>query len=144
MSGSGLFVGELAVVTGSASNIGRSIARTLAREGAAVVLVDIDSRRNAETAAEIAAFAAKPEQVITDLGARDGWKAVIDGLGPRVPHMLVHAACPPRHEKDTPLAVDEATFDAMLNTNVRSGFMSASMVMSASCSPHAHASSTSS
>jgi 3-oxoacyl-[acyl-carrier protein] reductase len=36
--------------------------------------------------------------------------------------MLVHSACPPRREADHAMAVTEATFDAMLNTNVRSGF----------------------
>jgi NAD(P)-dependent dehydrogenase (short-subunit alcohol dehydrogenase family) len=123
MSNMSLFAGELAVVTGSASNIGRGIAAALAREGALVVLVDIDARRNAEVAAEIATTGTRCEQVVTDLSVRDGWKAVFDALGSRVPHMLVHAACPARHEKDTPLAVDEATFDAMLTTNVRSGFL---------------------
>jgi 3-oxoacyl-[acyl-carrier protein] reductase len=41
---------------------------------------------------------------------------------PRTPTLFVHSACPPRFETDTPLAVEEATWDAMANTNVRSGF----------------------
>ncbi|MDH3582427.1 MAG: SDR family oxidoreductase, partial [Hyphomicrobiales bacterium] len=32
-------------------------------------------------------------------------------------------ACPARHERDTVRAVSEETFDAMLNVNVRSGFL---------------------
>jgi NAD(P)-dependent dehydrogenase (short-subunit alcohol dehydrogenase family) len=36
--------------------------------------------------------------------------------------MFVHSASPPRREVDTALAVSEATWDGMLNTNVRSGF----------------------
>jgi NAD(P)-dependent dehydrogenase (short-subunit alcohol dehydrogenase family) len=39
-----------------------------------------------------------------------------------VPHIFVHSACPRRLEADTPLAVSEETWDAMLTTNVRSGF----------------------
>jgi 3-oxoacyl-[acyl-carrier protein] reductase len=123
LSGVKLFDGEFAVVTGSASNIGRGIATALAREGAQVLLADIDPGRNAEVAGAIAGTGGAVEQVIADLGKRDGWKAVATALGDRTPHMLVHAACPPRHETDTPLAVDEATFDAMLNVNIRSGFM---------------------
>jgi NAD(P)-dependent dehydrogenase (short-subunit alcohol dehydrogenase family) len=49
----GLFKSERALVTGSASSIGRGIAVALAREGAEVVLCDIDAARNAETQALI-------------------------------------------------------------------------------------------
>lgn len=122
MAETGLFAGELAVVTGAASNIGRAIARTLAREGARVVLADVDADRNGTVAREIADAGGAAETVVADLSSRDGWKAVLAALGDRVPAILVHSACPRRHEKDTPLAVDEATFDGMLNTNVRSGF----------------------
>ena len=34
----------------------------------------------------------------------------------------MHSASPPRREADGPLTVSEATWDAMVNTNVRSGF----------------------
>jgi NAD(P)-dependent dehydrogenase (short-subunit alcohol dehydrogenase family) len=36
--------------------------------------------------------------------------------------MLVHSASPPRKEVDGPLTVSEETWDAMQNTNLRSGF----------------------
>jgi 3-oxoacyl-[acyl-carrier protein] reductase len=117
------FPGELAVVTGSASNIGRAIALALAREGATVILADIDDARNATVARDIQIGGGNAEAVHVDLAERDGWKAIPAALGARVPDMFVHSACPRRHETDTPLAVDEVTFDAMLNTNVRSGLM---------------------
>ena len=37
--------------------------------------------------------------------------------------MFVHSACPQRHETDLVANVSEETFDAMVNTNVRSGFL---------------------
>ena len=55
MTSDGLFPGELAVVTGAASNIGRAIAKALAREGATVILADINADGNAATAREIEA-----------------------------------------------------------------------------------------
>ena len=42
VTGPGRVAGKVAVVTGSASGIGRVTALTLAREGAAVVIADID------------------------------------------------------------------------------------------------------
>jgi 3-oxoacyl-[acyl-carrier protein] reductase len=145
MTSAALFTSELAVVTGSASNIGRAIARALAREGATVVLADVNAEGNAVTARDIAAaggdasglhatadFIAAAggtcEAVTVDLAGRDGWRAIVDHLGTRTPHMLVHAACPPRREADHALAVSEDTFDAMVNTNVRSGFLLARAV----------------
>jgi 3-oxoacyl-[acyl-carrier protein] reductase len=118
----GLFPGELAIVTGSASNIGRAIAMALAREGATVLLTDIDGARCAAVADDIAAAGGQAEVVVADLAQRDGWRAIIPALGDRTPDMFVHSACPRRHERDTSLVVDEETFDGMLNTNVRSGF----------------------
>ena len=53
----GLFNGQCALVTGSASNIGRAIAEALAAEGARVLLADIDPERNAATLAAITAAA---------------------------------------------------------------------------------------
>jgi NAD(P)-dependent dehydrogenase (short-subunit alcohol dehydrogenase family) len=47
--------GKVAIVTGAASGIGRASAMLFAREGAKVVVADIDARRGEETAAEIIA-----------------------------------------------------------------------------------------
>jgi len=46
--------GRVAIVTGGASGIGRGIASVLASEGAHVVVADIDTRRAAEAASELA------------------------------------------------------------------------------------------
>jgi 3-oxoacyl-[acyl-carrier protein] reductase len=117
----GLFRGETALVTGSASNIGRAIALALAREGAAVRCVDVDAARNAQTVADIAAAGGKAEAIVADLSTKDGWKPVLPE-GDASISMFVHSASPPRREADGALTVSEETWDAMTNTNVRSGF----------------------
>ena len=118
----GLFRGEAALVTGSASNIGRAIAMALAREGAAVRLVDINAERNCKVADEITSAGGSAEAVTADLSTADGWRAALPPQD-QPAAMFVHSASPPRREADGPLTVSEATWDAMVNTNVRSGFL---------------------
>src|SRR5690606_32100496 len=122
MTAQGLFTGESALVTGSASNIGRGIALALAREGAHVVLADIDMERNAAVAREIGSAGGSAETLSADLSQPQGWKDVIEAVDGRLPQMFVHSACPRRLESDTALDVSEETWDAMATTNVRAGF----------------------
>lgn len=122
MTAQGLFSGERAVVTGSASNIGRGIAVALAREGAHVVLADIDMERNAAVAREVGDAGGSAETITVDLSQPGGWKEIMAAIDGRLPEMLVHSACPRRIESDLPAVVSEETWDAMLTTNVRSGF----------------------
>jgi 3-oxoacyl-[acyl-carrier protein] reductase len=117
----GLFRGEHALVTGSASNIGKAIAMTLAREGAQVRCVDVDPIRNAATVEDIKRGGGTAEAVTADLSTADGWRVALPGASQPLA-MFVHSASPPRREADSALAVSEATWDAMVNTNLRSGF----------------------
>lgn len=118
----GLFKGECALVTGSASNIGRAIAEALAAEGATVLLADVDPERNEATHRAIAEAGGVSELVTSDLSVPDGWRRLLAEVGDRPVNMLVHSACPPRREIDNAEAVEEATFDAFHNVNVRSGY----------------------
>ncbi len=89
-----LFPGETALVTGSASNIGRAIAMALAREGAAVRCVDIDAARNAAAVEEIAKAASDLE---TDLiiMATHGRSGVSRWVWGSVADRILRAACVP-------------------------------------------------
>jgi 3-oxoacyl-[acyl-carrier protein] reductase len=118
----GLFRGESALVTGSASNIGRAMAIALAREGATVRLADIDEARNKAVAEEIAQSGGKAEAITVDLSTTEGWRGVLPREGSEPDAMFVHSASPQRREADGPLSVSEATWDGMINTNLRSGF----------------------
>ena len=118
----GLFKGERALVTGSASNIGRAIAEALAKEGAAVILADVDPVRNAVTLEAVKAAGGQATAIDCDLSTKDGWKALVAKLGDEAVDMFVHSAAPPRKEADHAMAVEEDTFDGMLNVNLRSGF----------------------
>lgn len=120
----GLLHGDTALVTGAASGIGRGIAVTLAREGAHVVLSDLDGESGASLAAELEA-----PFIPADLSQRGAaatlFAAAQAAIGPL--SILVHSACPRRLEAQTAMAVTEDAFDRMLDVTVRSGFLLAQL-----------------
>jgi 3-oxoacyl-[acyl-carrier protein] reductase len=120
----GLLKGDTALVTGAASGIGRGIATALAREGARVVLADIDAARGAPVAAALQKEGFDARFVPTDLAKADGAAALLrqtlDALGSL--SVLVHSASPRRLESDNILAVSEETWHGMLAVNLHAGF----------------------
>ena len=57
--------GKTAIVTGGGSNIGRAIALTLAREGANVVIAELDEAQGKKVADQANALKAGGETVVT-------------------------------------------------------------------------------
>jgi NAD(P)-dependent dehydrogenase (short-subunit alcohol dehydrogenase family) len=120
-----LLEGDAALVTGSASGIGRAIAAALAQEGARVVCADVDPARGEAAAAEIRGAGGDVRFIPADLAQRDGAAQLLGRIagdfGPL--SILVHSASPPRKEADHIFNVSDATWDAMLDVNLRSGFV---------------------
>jgi len=61
------FAGQVAVITGAASGIGRGLARTAARAGMRVVMADIEVSALEEAAADVASLGAETLAVPTDV-----------------------------------------------------------------------------
>jgi 3-oxoacyl-[acyl-carrier protein] reductase len=120
----GLFGGDIALVTGAASGIGRGIAKALAEEGARLVLSDVDADAVEVAAADIRAEGGEAKVIAADLSGSDGHSALFAAasaaFGPL--SIFVHSASPRRHESENAATVTEAQWDAMINTNLRSGF----------------------
>lgn len=119
-----LLEGDGALVTGAASGIGRGIAIALAREGARVVLADVEAAGAEEAAAALRKQGDDARFLHADLAAAHGPAALLeqslDALGTL--SILVHAASPRRLEADTVLEVGADTWERMLAVNLRAGF----------------------
>jgi len=120
-----LLVADTALVTGVASGIGRGVAIALAREGARVVLSDVDASRGEDAAAALRKEGSDARFLPADLATIDGpaalYKQVLDVVGPL--SVFVHSASPRRFESDHILAVSDDTWDQMLAVNLRAGFI---------------------
>jgi NAD(P)-dependent dehydrogenase (short-subunit alcohol dehydrogenase family) len=75
---------HIAVVTGSASGIGRAIAAGYAREGARVVLLDINADAAAEAAKEIRDAGGKAESFALDVTSREACLAIAKEIATKV------------------------------------------------------------
>ena len=65
------FAGKCAVITGAGAGIGKVYAHALAKEGAAIVIADIDDAVGQQAAAEIEDVGGKAIAVTTDVAAED-------------------------------------------------------------------------
>src|SRR5438105_8586484 len=81
-----LLQNHIAVITGAGPGIGRAIAAGYAREGARVVLLDVNEKAAAEAATEIRAARGSAESFALDVGSREGCNAmakqIADEVGP--------------------------------------------------------------
>jgi NAD(P)-dependent dehydrogenase (short-subunit alcohol dehydrogenase family) len=74
-----LLQNHIAVVTGAASGIGRAIAAGYAREGAQVVLLDMNEKALAEAAQEIRSAGGRAESFVLNVTRREDCVAVATG-----------------------------------------------------------------
>lgn len=82
--------GKIAVVSGAASGLGQAIAQMLAREGASVVLADIDDKRGQAALQAIHAQGGRASFVHLDVAQEADWAAAMDHV--RARHGGLHIA----------------------------------------------------
>jgi 3(or 17)beta-hydroxysteroid dehydrogenase len=73
----GRVAGKAAIVTGAASGIGRATALLLAKEGAKVVVADIDEANGQKVAGEIESEGGKAVFIKHDVASEDSWREVV-------------------------------------------------------------------
>src|SRR5262249_60129748 len=72
--------GKIALVTGGASGIGEACVETLAREGAAVVISDIDDGRGNDLAASLTAAGQKAIYLRHDVTDETRWQEIVSEI----------------------------------------------------------------
>src|SRR5687767_9354167 len=113
--------GQVALVTGAGSGIGRAIAILFAREGARVVVADVDGRTAAATARRIGANRALSLQMdVADAESVKAGFAAIDGRWRRLDVAVTNAAIEPIVPF---LDLTEATWDRVIDVNLKGTFL---------------------
>ncbi len=118
-----LFAGQVHVVTGGGSGIGRCTAHELARLGAMVVIVGRKPEKLDAVAGEIAADGGRAETAPADIRDEDAVKELAAGIVSRHGriHGLVNNA---GGQFPAPLMViNKKGFDAVVSTNLTGGFL---------------------
>ncbi|MGQ0610356.1 MAG: SDR family NAD(P)-dependent oxidoreductase [Paracoccaceae bacterium] len=120
--------GRVAFLTGAASGIGRAGALALAREGAEVVVTDLDGASASAVAAEIRAAGGRAEALALDAADDAAVLAAIDAVAARgrldILHSHVGIQVPGRLTE-----IDAAGMDASWRLNVRAHFVAARAAM---------------
>src|SRR2546428_7786094 len=84
--------GKVAIVTGGASGIGAACAMTLAREGAKVVVTDLDASRGEAVIAGIGSAGGEAVFLHQDVSLEENWPGVIEATERRFGRLDVMVA----------------------------------------------------
>ena len=113
----GQLAGKVAIITGAGSGFGTGMAEAYIREGAKVIIADINAEAGERVAKSLGAHA---KAVATDVADGDAVQAMVqacvDSFG--VPDIVINNAGT-THRNQPMLQVDEQTFDRVFNVNVK-------------------------
>src|SRR5213083_1498864 len=109
---------KVAIVTGGGSGFGEGIATRFAREGAKLLIADINAQAGARVAREIGA-----QFVAADVTKSADWAKLVQAAGERLAIVVNNAGW--THRNKPYLEVTEAEFDKVYAVNVKSIYLSA-------------------
>lgn len=119
----GRLQGKVAVVTGAGSGIGRATALLFAREGAALVAVDLDGASVERVAAEIRAAGGAARAVAADVAEEAAVRALIAGVAAREGRLDVLVNHAGIGFPGTVVETTEADWDRLMAVNVKGVFL---------------------
>src|SRR3977135_1128520 len=109
---------KVAIVTGGGSGFGEGIATRFAREGAKVLIADVNAQAGARVAREIGA-----QFVAADVTQSADWAKLVQAAGPSLEIVINNAGW--THRNKPYLEVTESEFDKVYAVNVKSVYLSA-------------------
>jgi len=115
--------GKLAIVTGAGTGIGQAIATTLAKEGANVVIADVDLHSAANVAREVESIGRQALAIKTDVSDRNDVIQMVDKTlhtFERVDILVNNAAV---NKQVLAEELDEADWDRIMNVNAKGVFL---------------------
>ncbi len=114
----GQLAGKVAIITGAGSGFGTGMAEAYIREGAKVIIADINAEAGERVAKSLGAHAkAVATDVADGASVQTMVQACVDSFG--VPDIVINNAGT-THRNQPMLQVDEQTFDRVFNVNVKS------------------------
>jgi 3-oxoacyl-[acyl-carrier protein] reductase len=118
-----LLKGDSAIVTGAGVGIGQAIAEALAREGATVLLTDINNEACQTAALKLRNEGHEAIHFAADLSDPDAPARVFDAALKNFGRVsiLVHCASP-YHQEESVSNLAEGAWESMFNVNVKAGF----------------------
>jgi NAD(P)-dependent dehydrogenase (short-subunit alcohol dehydrogenase family) len=117
------FVGKVALVTGGGGGMGRATSLAFAREGALVLVADLNEAAARETVQLISAAGGTAEAAVVDVTSENSVKAMVARAVAAFGRLDVAFNNAGIHRINIPLAeVDEATWDAVVDTNLKGVF----------------------
>jgi len=114
----GQLAGKVAIITGAGSGFGTGMAEAYVREGAKVIVADINAEAGERVAKSLGANAkAVATDVANGASVQAMVQACVDSFG--APDIVINNAGT-THRNQPMLQVDEQTFDRVFNVNVKS------------------------
>jgi meso-butanediol dehydrogenase / (S,S)-butanediol dehydrogenase / diacetyl reductase len=114
--------GKVAIVTGAGQGIGKGIAQRLSRDGAHVVVAELDDERAAAVAAEINAAGGRAVPYRVDIADVPATRRMVDDIADRLGRIDILVNNAGVAQTKPMLDVTEADWDRVLDINLRGTF----------------------
>ena len=123
--------GQVAIVTGAGRGIGRAVAMELARQGADIVIAELDQAGAKRTAEEVGALGRRAVATPTDVTSRADLRAMVDRARAELGRIDILVNNAGIYRAAATLDVTEEHWDAIMTINAKAVFFASQAVLPA-------------